>query len=223
MPFADPISSVVISGLANGASSLLDRAPAEAESGWDSMRDKYLYRNDAAGTDPHAAVAAFMVRGSQVSGKNMWVVSRAARCVALGIFVVEVVSMGLLSDRGDRVRYDAGANSQSGQNIAVTGEGTFANLAAQESQVTCDIEYIVTAGLTPDNAAFYTAAVGEAEDPPTDWKPTVKDSIWDYLAEFTYHYPNGWVLMGSSIENLPGLDTVWLIRDRYQYIYAVSP
>lgn len=222
MPFATPLESVIISPLASGESVLLDRAPAEAEAGWDSMRDTWLFRNDAAGVDPHAAIASFLVRGTQITGKNMWVVSRAARCVALGLFQVEVVSMGLLSDRGDRVRYDAGANSQSGSEILIGGT-VYANVQTQESQVTCDIEYIVTSGLEPGNASFYTAAVGTAEDPPAEWEPVVKPSTWDFLTEFTYHSPNGWVLMSSSVENLPGLDTVWLIRDRYQYFYAISP
>lgn len=223
MAFDSLISNIVITGLADGGSVLLERLPAEAESGWDSLRDRYLLRNDSAGQDPHAAIGAFMARGTQISGKNMWVVARQGRCMAPGLFEVEVSSLGLLSDRGDRVRYDAGANSTSGQNIVVTGEGTFASVEAQESQVTCDIEYIVTSGLEPSHADFYTAAVGEAEDPPSPWKPTVKDSVWDYLTEFTYHYPSGWVLMSSSIENLPGKTTVWLVRDRYQYIYEISP
>lgn len=222
MPFQSPLQSINVTSLADGESELLDRVPSEAEAGWDSMRDTYLLRNDAAGTDPDVAIASFKVRGSQISGKTMWVVSRSARCVALGLFVVEVVSMGLLSARGDRVRYDAGANSQSGQNI-LAGGAVRANLETQESQVTCDIEYIVTSGLTPGNASFYTAEVGTAVDPPAEWEPTVKPSTWSFLTEYTYHHPNGWVLMSVSAENLPGLDTVWLLRDRYQYIYAISP
>jgi hypothetical protein len=223
MAFLDRIESVVIGSLADGASSLLDRRPAEAESGWDSMRDRWLLRNDAAGTDPHTAIASFMARGTQISGKTMWVSSRTPRTLARGIFEVEVVSLGLLSTRGTRVRYDAGANSTQASNVTVPAVGFFPKVEAQESQVTCDIEYIVTSGPTPASASFYTKAVGTATDPPSPWKPAVKDSIWATMSDPTYHTPNGWVLMSSAAENLPGLSTVWLVRDRYQYIYAYSP
>jgi len=223
MAFDSLIRSVVITPLGDGQSALLERLPSESEAGWDSMRDRYLLRNDAAGVDPHEAIDGFMARGTQVSGKTMWVVSRQPRCLAWGLFEVEVVSLGLLSARGLRVRYDAGANSTSGENVDVPGIGLVSRAEGQESQVTCDIEYIVTSGYAPGDGSFYTADVGTATDPPSGWKPTVKDSIWESIGDPTYHYPNGWVLMTSSLENLPGLDTVWLIRDRYQYIYAASP
>jgi hypothetical protein len=213
----------VITPLANGEYSLLERLPSEAESGWDSMRDRYALRVDSAGNDPDLAIAGFMARGTKITDKNMWVVSRQARCLTWGLFEVEVISLGLLSARGDRVRYDAGANSSSAENVDVPGVGVVPRAEGQESQVTCDIEYIVVSGAQPGDVGFYTATVGEAELPPAEWQPTVKASIWETISDFTYHYPNGWVLMSCSIENLPGLDTVWLIRDRYQYIYEVSP
>jgi hypothetical protein len=219
MAFLDRIESVVIGSIANGTSTLLDRRPAEAEAGWDSMRDRYLLRNDAAGSDPHAAIASFMARGTQISGKNMWVVGRTPRTLARGIFEVEVVSLGLLSPRGHKVRYDAGANAANGTDILVPGFGVQPNVAADESQVTCDIEYI----LIGSGASTRTALVGTALAPPAPWLPTVKASIWATLSDYTMHYPFGWVLKSAALENLPGLDNVWLVRDRYQYVYQYSP
>lgn len=225
MPFSSLIETVNITSLADGEAELLDRVPAEADTGWDSMRDTWLIRSDAAGLDPMAALGAFAAlnRGTQVSGFNMWIQSRSARCRARGIFVAEVVSQGLLSARGYKVRYDSGANQQSGENIAVPGEGIKSKLSTDESQVTADLEYIIIGGLAPGNPNFLTAKVGLALDPPSTWKPAVKASIWTSLVDPTFHYPYGWVLKSAQMENLPGLDTVWLARERYQYVYPFSP
>jgi len=213
------ISNIVISPLANLGSELLDRVPAEAETGWDSMRDIYLYRNAAAGRDVHVALASAFPRGTQIAGKNMWIVSRSGRCRAPGIFEVEIVSLGLLSPRGHKVRYDAGANAVSGTNIAVPGAGIQPRAASDESQVTCDIEYIMIGS----TASTRTVNVGTASNPPSPWQPTVKASIWSFLSDYTFNYPSGWVLKSSGLENLPGLSNVWLVRDRYQYVYQISP
>lgn len=226
MAYADLIETINITSLADLDAELLDRVPSEADSGWDALRDSWLIRDDSADLDPHVALGnvAFsgLARGVQVGSKTMWIQSRQAKCVARGLFKVEVVSLGLLSARGLKVRYSSGANIQSGENISVPGFGIAARASGRESQVTCDVEYVVTAGLQPGNASFYTAAVGTAVDPPMAYKPTVKASLWSSLTDFTYWYPNGWVLDSSEIENLPGLDTVWLVRDRYQYQYAYS-
>lgn len=223
MSFSDLIQTVNLTPLDDGDAELLDRVPQEADTGWDSMRDTWLLRKDAAETDPHTALASFasIARGAQVTGKNMWIQTRSARCVGPGLFVAEVVSNGLLSNRGYKVRYDSGANVQSGGPVEVAST-VYAKVSAREPQVTADVEYVVVAGLQPGNVAFYTAAVGTAKTPPAGWSPTVKASVWDYLTEFTYWYPNGWLLDGCQVENLPGLDTVWYIRERYQYQYAKS-
>ncbi len=223
--FSNFIESINITSLGDGEAELLDRVPTEAESGWDSMRDTWLLRKDSSGTDAMSALAAFAAlnRGTQVSGFNMWIQTRTARCRARGLFVAEVVSSGLLSDRGYRVRYDSGANEQSGENIAVPGVGVWPKVSTDEAQVTADLEYVIVAGLAPSNASFLTSRVGLAQDPPSPWKPTVKASIWSALVDPTLHYPNGWVMKSAQLENLPGLQTVWLARERYQYVYAYSP
>lgn len=217
MAFSTPIESVVITPLANGAADLLDRVPQESESGWDTMRDTYLVRDDAAGYDPVAAVAARLQRGSVLPGMNMWIVSRSPRVKAKGLFLVEVVSMGLLSPRGYKVTYDAGSASQSGKDITINST-LYPKVQVVESAVTATLEYIFLG-----NSNSKTALVGTAAPPPGGWQPTVRASIWAAITDPTYHYPNGWIYDKTNLTNLPGQSFVWLVRDLYRYQYPFSP
>jgi hypothetical protein len=223
MPFSDPFSSIVITPLANGSYERLNRQPSEAESGWDSMRDTYLMRYDAGGDDVSSILAnfPFINRAMQVSGKNMWVVSRSPRLLALGLAQVEVVSMGLLTARGFKVTYDAAAASQSGANV-VTPDGTFAKVQTREGSVTASFQYI-SFGITPGSAGFMTALNGRAKNPPAGWAPYVSPTVWDTLTTYTYNYPNGWIYEGAAMENLPGLSNVFLVTEKYAYQYPKTP
>ncbi|MBB5351111.1 hypothetical protein HNR46_001345 [Haloferula luteola] len=225
MAWNDLVETINITSLADGEAVLLDRQSQEADTGWDSMRDQWLIRKDSAELDPEVALASFAAtlgRGIQVTGKTMWIQSRKGTCRARGLFLIEVVSMGLLSARGVRVRYDAGPNVQSADNVNVPGVGRVPHAVGRESQVTCDVEYVVVGGPSPGSSGFYTADVG-SEATPGAWTPAVKDSIWETIEDYTYYYPNGWVKDSAQVENLPGLSTVWLVRERYQYLYAASP
>lgn len=223
MSFNSPFESVIISDIADNSMELLDSVPSETESGWDSLRETWLIRDASAGLDPTAALAALFLRGSQVSGKNMWVVSRAPRLRARGLFEAEIVSMGLLSPRGHKVSYDSSASSQSAENIT-TPDGLYAKVSTIEAAPTCSLEYIqINPLITPASPTFLTVKTGRSHEPPAEWKPTVPATIWGSLTDYTYHYPNGWIFDGVSAENLPGLSTVFLIRERYRYQYAVSP
>ena len=231
MSFSTPFASRVISTLADGAWDLLDRAPQETPSGWESMKDTYLLRNQAAGIDPNAALTPYAAfdRGAQIAGLNMWIVSRSAKVIAIGLFKVEVVSMGLLSARGYKVHYDAAAAGQSGQNVTVPnppptpGTTTYAKVATREGGVTASFEYIATASVVPTNADFLTKHTGRAKEPPTGWMPTVPDTVWDTLATFVFNYPNGWIFEAAAMENLPGIATVFLIKEKYVYQFDKTP
>jgi hypothetical protein len=230
MSFSTPFASRVISPIANNTRELLDRVPMESEAGWDSLRDTWLVRADAAGEDPSAALDAFssLDRGQQVSGKNMWIVTRTPKVLASGLFRVEVLSMGLLSARGYKVTYDIASAAQSAGPVAVPntpgpGSTTYAKVATREGGVSATFEYVVTSSVAPTNADFLTKDTGRAKEPPTGWKPTVPATVWSALSEFVFNYPNGWIFEGATMENLPGLQTVFLVREKYVYQYEKVP
>ena len=223
MPFSTPHSATVITTLLDGQAERLNRQPSEAESGWDTMRDTYLVRYDAGG-DNLAAILLFftsLTLGSQVSGYNMWVVSRTPKLLALGLAQVDVVSMGQLAARGYKVTYDAAAAVQSASNV-LTPDGTFAKVTIREGSVTATFQY-VSFGITPGDPSFPTALTGRAKEPPTGWAPTVPPTVWAFLNLYTYTWPNGWVYEGASMENLPGLSSVWLVKEKYVYLYPKTP
>jgi hypothetical protein len=216
MSFAEPLQAVIITPLANRTAELIDRVPQEADSGWDTMRDTYLVRYDT-GMDPKVALDHFHARDTQVSGFSMWVVNRTARCVGPGIFRMEVVSMGLLSARGYKVRYGSASDLQTKDNVVIDGV-THPHAALRESSVAAELEYVAI-GLSPSSI---TELVGTASPPPSPWAPAVRASIWAGISDPTYHYPNGWIYDTADMENLPGLTTVWLVKARYLYQYPYS-
>ena len=224
MSFASPFASVVLSPIANMAIELLDRQPQESTTGWESLRDTYLIRVDSAGTDPITAVAAFeeLDRGTQLAGLNMWIVSRSAKVIASGLFKVDVLAMGLLSERGYKVTYDAAAASQSSANTTIDLI-TYAKVAAREGGVTASFEYILVGSVPPDDPDFLTKFTARAKEPPAGWVPTVPDTIWGYLSVYTFNYPNGWIFEGAAMENLPGLSTVFLVKEKYVYQMEKTP
>lgn len=235
MSFATAFTARVISPLANLSRELLDRVPSEAETGWDTMRDRWLIRIDAAANDPSALFSnstfqGWFARGLQVSGRTMWTVSSAPRLRAPGLFEVESISMGLLSARGYKVTYDAAGAGQTAENITNVpnptppgGTGTYAKLATKEADVTATFEYVNVASVIPTHADFLTKDTGRAKDPPSGWAPTVPDTVWAFLTQYTYNYPNGWVFEGATMENLPGINTVFLVREKYRYIQLQTP
>lgn len=232
MSFSSPFSSIVITPLGDLQTDLLDRVPKESETGWDSMQDTWLVRNDSAENDPNSALLGItgFDRGTQIAGLNMWIVARSAKVVATGLFIVTVQSMGLLSERGYKVTYDAAAATQTAQNINAPNpppdEATaslYAKVTTREAGVTATFEYVLIGSVVPTDPDFLTKWTGRNKDLPSGWEPTVPDTVWDSLTLFTYNWPNGWIFEGASMENLPGLTTVYLVKEKYAHQYPKVP
>jgi hypothetical protein len=219
MSFSTRFESVIITDLLDGQLELLDRLPTEAESGWDSVRDRYLFRHAASGIDPNAALqASGLGRGVQLAGLNAWIVSRNARCRARGIFEIEATGLGLLSERGYRVRYDAGTATSTVAPFIDPDDVTYPRGQVEQGSVTADLEYIrLDTMVGPEDSGFPTSLTGTPVDPPAGWKPAVPEDFWTWIESPVTHYPSGWVLSGVGMENLPGLDFIWLVRERYRY------
>lgn len=205
-------------GLEIDTPELLDEIPELTNDGWDVLKQKWLVI-DTADTTPEAVVAAHFPRGNQLSGRNMWWTSATPRSYGRGTYVIETTAAGILSARGYKISTSAAVATQSATNILTPPlPGVLRpKVEVAENQVTCDVSYI-SLGVAPR-----TGLVGTEVTPPS--APAVPTSVWTFLTNPTYHYPNQWVLMSSDGDGLPGVghSTVCLVVDRYQFIHEFSP
>jgi hypothetical protein len=213
-------------GLSHGVPELLDEVPDMPGDGWDTLKRTYLIQD---GERPllQTALGHYFPRGTKDADLTMWITDVTGRRYSQGVHVAQVTYRGILSARGFKISTSAAVATQSGENITapdddsspgVPGSGVVrSKLEVAENQVTCDVSYI-SLGMGPR-----THLTGRNETPPS--APTPPTSWWSWLADPTYHYPHGWVLMASDGEGLPGVDhaDICLITDRYQYIHEISP
>lgn len=194
---------------------LLDETPNFATDGWDGLKRKYFIF-DSSTNDLRTAIAAHFPRGAPLT-TNMWVTEVSGRKVAANSFLLDVDAKGLLSARGLRISTSAAVATQSAERVYTPDNVLRNKIEVAENQVTCDISYI-SLGSGPQ-----TQLTGKASTPPS--APPTPASVWTSLADPTYHYPNGWVLMGTDSESLPGVPntTICLVTDRYQFIHTYSP
>jgi hypothetical protein len=205
-------------GLEVGTPELLDETPELTNDGWDILKQKWLVI-DTAVASGHAAAAAHFPRGTQLAGLNMWITAATPRSYGRATYVIETTAAGILSARGYKISTSAAVATQSATNILTPPlPGVLRpKIEVAENQVTCDVSYI-SLGIAPR-----TGLVGTNTSPPL--APAVPPSVWTFLTDPTYHYPNQWVLMSSDGDGLPGVghSTVCLVVDRYQFIHEFSP
>ena len=233
MAFETNTAGILITDIADEDYEIIDSVPQESENGWDSLQLTLLHRSSTAANDPEAllsdplyAAAGDYERGANPFG-DMYVVKRTPKVVGPSIFQVEVDLRGILSDRGFKVTYDNASQQQSGQNILAPdplgSPTTYARVQVRESQVTAVLEYPLF-DVEPDGFGFPTEFTATSDLAlPFGWEPTVPASIWASLTDFTYHYPNGWIFDGASIENLAGLNNVFWVREKYIYQQPYTP
>jgi hypothetical protein len=220
MSFTTQHSAVVISMITNNTYELLDRQPQENETGWDTMKDILLVRNDTAGLNTTHALAgatfAAYDRGARASDLNMWVIARKATLLAWGLFKVEISYIGLLSPRGYKLTYDSAAVALQADSVTVAGT-LYAKVGTREGDVTATLEYIRIDGTSPGSSTFPTAYTGQARTLPSGWAPYVPATVWTSLPVYRYNWPNGWVMEGAAMENPPGVSVAWLVKEKYRY------
>jgi hypothetical protein len=192
---------------------MFDEKPSVSGDGWDSLKVTFYCLSDVV-LVVEDVMTTFAV-GTRLGTRRFWLTDfEGPICVATGIYKVEATFKGLASDKPVVVSYGSVANQQSAENITI-GTTNYPNLSTQESSVTAIVRYVIEnyADAPTDEVAFESV-------PPE--APAVGPSRWIDLEEFTYHSPNGWVLMGVTTEPLPGT-TVAFITLTYQYIRPKSP
>ena len=219
MSLTDKLDSVIIHdpSLMDGQWHAYDESPSRSADGWDTLRIPY-YKLSATRLYIEDVAVDFPI-GMVLAGRSFWVQDiPALTCRGAGLYEAVVEYKGLAGNQPTVITYGGSANQQSGENILVTEGGVTTlrpKVSTHENTPTATARYI-----TLNTATAPTGDVGTAQIPPSP--PQVRPSVWDFLTDPLYHYPNGWVLMSSDVTPLAGT-TVGLVADSYQYIHANSP
>lgn len=190
----------------------LDENPVQNEEGWDTLTITYATKRPSLTAEE---LAALFPIGTQLGGRMWWVTGSKPSCVAQGLWKAEVSFKGWASEKPAKITAGSAAEQQSAENIEISGVGTLAKVSVNENTPTMRVSYLV-----PNWTSAPTDEVGTPRTPPS--AVAVAATVWDYLTVFTYHFPNGWVLMGSNLDRLPGCSAA-LVSDDYKYIRPISP
>lgn len=203
---------------------LVDESADLTEEGFDTLTLTYAMRR-AALTAEHCA--ALFPQGSQIGSRKFWIVSARPQRVAAGFWLAEVVCKGWASNKPAKVRVGAGAETQSGKNviaptvpnpISPADFEVFAAVQTRENTPTVSVSF-----LAEDlNTYAQTHLVGRAVSLPAGISVAVAYSIWSTLSTYTYHWPNGWVLMASEQDRIPGTDAGF-VTNSYLYVRPITP
>lgn len=211
MPFATKHLANVIVGEPFQLT-LLEEMSTEASSGFDTLSLDYLLR------DPSVRSLKDVLhfpRGSKLEGLDMWVTARSLKQVGDTLFRLRATSQGILSLRGRRISYSSSANNQNGDNISV--EGTlYSRVQTKENTPTITIEEMFQGEIKNEIEG------GVEADPPADALPDDPTTVWTFLTDPTFNFPNGWVKTQSA-QGLPGVTTAWLLTTQYQWVHALQP
>lgn len=191
---------------------VLDEKPTLNAEGWDDMVITYYTLRPTLTAEE---LAADFPLGTQLGERKWWVVGSRPECLGPGVWKAEVQFKGWAYTKPQKISVGSAAEQQSAENITIGGEGTFSRVSVQENTPTMNVTYLVE-----DWTTAPTNFVGTAVTPPD--AVDVPDSFWDYLPEFTFHYPYGWVLMSCEPDRLQGCDAA-LVKMTYKYIRAITP
>lgn len=210
MSFAAPAWGHVWTRFGSGWE-LVDDEPEATDSGWDSLRLEYVaYRPG----QPLSAIALEWPVGLQIEGLNFWVQRAKVREIGGGHVAADLHCLGLLQPKGEKVRWSTATQLQGGENIFANG-ATRSRVLSMESVPVAEVERLIIGGTPATNL------VGTVHTPtPT---PPVRASYWSGLTDPTYHWPNGWVLLDLTADQLRNVSNAWLERRVWQYVFAQSP
>lgn len=198
---------------------LVDEKPDLTEEGFDTLTLTYAMRRAALTAEN---CAALFPQGSQIGSRKFWIVSARPQRVAAGFWLAEVVCKGWAATKPAKVRVGAGAETQGGKNVnAPTGLGgtaLYASVQTRENAPTVNVSYLAENLNTTAN----TNKVGQAFAIPVGITVEVAASVWTTLSTYTYNWPNGWVLMASEQDRIPGT-AVGFVTDSYLYVREKTP
>ena len=220
MSFLDRHTAMIIGGPATttdflgGFPTLISEDPTITNNGWDTLIRTFALRRPT--LTPEDLAALYPI-GNQIGTRTWWITGSKPQQFAPGVWLAIVDCKGWASAKPLLVKVGAVADSQSADSVTIAG-ATYAKVEVHENAPTVTVSYLV-ANIDADGVDK-TALVGTAQSPPVTI--AVAATGWSGLTKYTYHYPNGWVLMGSDHDRLPGCNAT-LVTDSYKYIRSKTP
>jgi hypothetical protein len=221
MSFTDRSTSILIANadLLSGGLLKLHEEATLTNAGWDSLEVTYAQRVASCTAE---ALAALFPTGARLGTRTWWLAEAKIANAAAGLFTYSVTFRGWAGSKPSKISVGAAADQSGGENIRApqyegdTVGAVYAKLQTHENMPTITVAYLVenTGTLTQ------TSNVGKALTPPVSIP--VPATVWAMLTTYVYHWPNGWVLMGSEQDRLPGT-TAALVTDSYKYIREKTP
>jgi hypothetical protein len=160
--------------------------------------------------------------GGQLGFRTWWILHPHPKQIAPGFWEIAVTFKGWAGTKQPVITVGASAESQSATNVKFpryigdTVGKIFQKAQTHENLPTMRVSYLV------ENVQEekQTEKVGTALDPPVEL--AVPPSIWNFLNKYVYHWPNGWVLMESAQDRLPGCNAAF-VTDSFRYIRTYTP
>jgi hypothetical protein len=201
---------------------LVNEEPSLTNEGWDSLTQIYTVR--VATLTPEALAGLFPI-GARLGSRNWWVVGSVPQERAPGFWTARVAYKGWAQSKPAIVKVSASAASHIGENVGVpsftVGNTTYAARTVPKVETHQNTPNVTVSYLVADvGDAPKTALVGTQTSLPVSI--TAPSNIWASLDPYLFHFPNGWVLLESAEDRLPG-STAALVTDTYQFIQAISP
>lgn len=200
-----------------GIPELVSEDPQITETGWDTLTQIWAVRR-ASLTAEELAVS--YPAGTRLGTRNWWLSAAKPGQRFPGLHLFELTYKGWAGSKPVKIDWSTAADSQNAENIAVVEGGVtsyYARVSTLESAPAFTASYLV---YPVSSSTVPSLSVGR---PATrTGGPAVPDTVWDYLTRFTYHWPNGWVLMDLAVDLLPGT-AAGLARESYRYIRSKTP
>lgn len=205
--------SIIISTELSGSWVAYDEKPNVTSGGWDSLKRTY-YRTSSTPLEVEDIMAEFPT-GEKLGTRTFWLTDvEGPTCVVAGLYKIEANYKGFAAPKPVVTNYGAAVNEQTAQNVTIGGI-LYDNATIYENGNTASVRYVLE-----DYIDAPTDEVGTPKVPPN--AQNVAPSRWLQLETFNYNSPNGWVLMSSSTDVIPGT-TVAFMTDDYQFIHAITP
>ena len=221
MSFTSQHASILIgpSSVLGGALVKLTEEPSLSNEGWDTLTVTYAQR--VAFCTAEALAALFPV-GARLGTRTWWIAAAQISSAYAGLQIYTVTFRGWAGAKPAKITVGSAADQSGGENVrAPQYEGDavgaiYAKVQTHENMPTVTVAYL------SENVATsaQTAQVGKKQTPPTFIQ--VPETVWAMLTVYVYHWPSGWVLMGSEQDRLPGTVAA-LVTDTYKYIREKTP